>query len=166
MRFCDLSGYAEVIRALEEGRSPLVRVGGHTVNAYAEAYCLRVPELEQYLPLVSKDADLLGGIEDGMALASRLRLAWRKNPTKRGMRGLCLGSISLPFDPDAKVEILGKINGAKSDEVRATATRLKIGERTILVINPFPLLEAKGANAVGSNRCAQTAGVRISGTSP
>ncbi len=149
MRFFDLSNYAQVIRALEKGQSALVLVGGHAVNAYAEAYCSRIAELEQYLPFVSKDADLLGGVEDGMALASRLRLTWRKTPTKGGMRGLCLGSIALPFDPDAKVEVLGQINGAKSDEVRATATKLKVGEGVIPVINPFLLMEAKGANSVG-----------------
>ena len=136
------------MRAADERKLGLVVVGGHAVNAYAELYSPRIPELADFLPFVSKDADLLGTLEEGIALAAQLELPWRKNPTKGGMRGLCLGSIAMPFDLEAKVEVLGQINGAKREEVQATALALELNGMRFRIINPFLLYEAKGSNLV------------------
>jgi hypothetical protein len=123
----DLSALDPVFLAIERANLDLILVGGHAVSFYAVKYRDRCPELLRYFPLLSKDADWIGTVEDGMRLASVLRLAWNRNPRKGGMQGLSLGRINLEVPPGATIEILGKILGADAKEIRETAVTESAG---------------------------------------
>jgi hypothetical protein len=119
------------------------------VSSYAIKYSDRCPELLQYFPLFGKDADLLGTVDDGLRLASALRLEWRRNPRKGGMQGLSLGQINLLEPPGAKLEILGKILGADAESIRESALNESRGDIRIRVIHPLLLYQTKGINLAG-----------------
>jgi hypothetical protein len=141
----DLSALEAVFLAVERAGLDLILVGGHAVSFYAAKYRDRCPELAEYFPLRSKDADWIGTIDDGMRLASALHLTWRRNPRKGGMQGLSLGRIDLQEPPGGKIEILGQILGADAKEIRETAVTGSALGFTIQIINPFLLYETKGA---------------------
>ncbi|MFY9987405.1 MAG: hypothetical protein WAK31_21790 [Chthoniobacterales bacterium] len=142
----DLSALEPVFLAVERTDLDLILVGGHAVSFYAAKYRDRCPELAQYFPLRSKDADWIGTIDDGMRLASALHLIWRGNPRKGGMQGLSLGRIDLDEPRGGKIEILGQILGAGAKEIRETAVTESALGFTIRIINPFLLYETKGLN--------------------
>lgn len=145
----ELSALEPVFRAIKLADLDLVLVGGHAVSFYAVKYVGRCPELLKYFPLLSKDADLIGTVDDGLRLASALRLEWRRNPRKGGMQGLSLGQINLPEPPGAKLEILGKILGADADSIRGSALNESRGDIRIRVIHPLLLYQTKGINLAG-----------------
>jgi hypothetical protein len=144
----DLGALDPVFLAIERANLDVILVGGHAVSFYAANYSDRCPDLLRYFPLRSKDADWIGTIDDGMRLASALRLDWRRNPRKGGMQGLSLGRIDLQDPPGGKIEILGNILGADGNEVRETAVTESARGFTIRLINPFLLYETKGINLV------------------
>jgi len=56
----DLSALEAVFLAVERAGLDLILVGGHAVSFYAAKYRDRCPELAEYFPLRSKDADWIG----------------------------------------------------------------------------------------------------------
>ena len=100
------------------------------------------------LPLLSKDGDWIGTINDGLRLAATLQLKWKANPRKGGMQGLSLGRIEMPTPAGAKIEILGQILGADAKEIRESAVTESARGFTIRIINPFLLYQTKGLNLV------------------
>jgi hypothetical protein len=145
----ELSALEPVFRAIKLADLDVVLLGGHAVSFYAVKYSDRCPELLRYYPLLSKDADLLGTVDDRLRLASALRLEWRRNPRKGGMQGLSLGQINLPEPPGAKLEILGKILGADAESIRESALNESSGDIRIRVIHPLLLYQTKGINLAG-----------------
>jgi hypothetical protein len=81
----DLSALQPVFLAIERAGLDVILVGGHAVSFYATKYRQRCPELQAYLPLLSKDGDWIGSINDGLRLAAILQLEW--NPNRRGIQG-------------------------------------------------------------------------------
>lgn len=148
VRLSDFSEYVEVLAAIHDDDLDIVLVGGHAVSVYARKYHDQCPQLDSFFPFLSKDADWLGTIDLGMRLAAKLSAEWKKNPTKGGMRGLSLGSISLPNHPDVRIEILGQILGPTTDEIRKTAYVEAYDNFRFKIINPFLLYEAKAHNLV------------------
>jgi hypothetical protein len=145
----ELSALDPVFRAIKLADLDVVLVGGHAVSFYAVKYADRCPELLRYFPLLSKDADLIGTVNDGLRLAAALRLEWQRNPRKGGMQGLSLGQINLPEPPGAKLEILGKILGADAKTIRESALNESRGDIKIRVIHPLLLYQTKGINLAG-----------------
>ena len=144
----DLRALEPVFLGIERAGLDLILVGGHAVSFYATKYRERCPELQPYLPLLSKDGDWIGTINDGLRLAATLQLKWKANPRKGGMQGLSLGRIEMPTPAGAKIEILGQILGADAKEIRESAVTESARGFTIRIINPFLLYQTKGLNLV------------------
>ena len=124
-------------------------VGGQAVSLYAAHFVSECLAIAAFAPFVPKDAELLCTVDDGLSLAQRLNVPWEQSSSKGGMRGLCLGHLSLPHPPDAKVEILGHVLGADAPTIRATAYQVGVpGGEPVRVINPFLLYRVKGINVV------------------
>jgi hypothetical protein len=166
----DLSGLEPVFLAIERANLDVILVGGHAVSFYAAKYRERCPDLLAFLPLLSKDGDWIGTVDDGMRLAAALHLDWKANPRKGGMQGLSLGRIDMLRPNGAKIEILGKILGADAKEIRETAVAESARGFTIRIINPFLLYETKGVNLatihqrVGEGRRQDAKQFRVMGT--
>ena len=145
----DFPTYHGVIAAAGDAGLDLVLVGGQAVGYYGSRYQQEYPALDHFAPYLSKDADLLGTVDDGYRLAAVLKARWEINPRKGGMQGLSLGKLTLADPPHAPVELLGRILGADANMVRATAYHVNIpGHGRLNVINPFLLYCVKGNNAV------------------
>jgi hypothetical protein len=65
----DLRALEVVFLAIEQAGLDVILVGGHAVSFYAAKYREHCPELLLYLPLLSKDGDWIGTVDDGMRLA-------------------------------------------------------------------------------------------------
>ena len=149
MQRFDFASYRVAVTAAAEAGLELVLVGGQAVGYYGSRYREDCPALDGFTPYLSKDADLLGTLDDGYRLASALKTQWERNPRKGGMQGLCLGRLTLAEPPYAPIELLGRILGADAKTVRATAYRVEIpGCGRLSIINPFLLYCVKGNNAV------------------
>ena len=148
MKLFELSDYKALIAAVKAADLDLVLVGGQAVNYYSAYYLPVCEELRALTPFVSKDADLLGTVDDGLRLAQAMNAQWKQNPRKGGMQGLSLGNLVLSDQPEAKVEILGRILGSDAASVRASAYTVEAPGGQIKVINPFLLYIVKGINLV------------------
>ena len=111
MKHFSLTEYLPLLAQAHQAGLEVVLVGGQAVSLYAAHYVADCPAIAVFAPFVSKDADLLGTVDDGLSLARRLDVPWQQSAHKGGMRGLCLGHLSLPNPADAKVEILGCVLG-------------------------------------------------------
>ena len=149
MKPFSLTEYLPLLAQARGAGLEVVLVGGQAVSLYAAHFVPDCPAIAAFAPFVSKDADLLGTVDDGLSLARRLNVPWQQSSSKGGMRGLCLGHLSLPHPADAKVEILGYVLGADAPTIRATAYQVEVpGGEPVRVINPFLLYRVKGINVV------------------
>ena len=142
-----LTDYKPVLAAAGTLDTQAILVGGQAVYFWASRYSDRFPALETFLPYTSQDADYLADVPTAQRLASQLQSRFHPAPTKGGMLGLSLGDI--PLEGEMKVEILGRINGVKSDDVRAAALVIGWQDLEVCVIHPAQLYVGKGCNLLG-----------------
>jgi hypothetical protein len=146
-RSYQLADYEPVIEAADRSHIEAVLVGGQAVYFWATRYRARCPELEEFLPYTSQDADYLADEGAARILARSLNSCFHPSPRKGGMLGLSLGHIPLEHGMD--VEILGRVNGLKGNDVRASAVRLEWRGKQVNVIHPVQLYIGKGHNLLG-----------------
>lgn len=146
-RVYKLTDYRSVLAAAGDLDAQAILVGGQAVYFWATRYFDRFPELEAFLPFTSQDADYLAEVPAAQELARHLKSRFCPSPTKGGMLGLSLGDI--PLGDDMKVEILGRINGVKNDDVRAAALVIGWQNLEVQVIHPAQLYIGKGCNLLG-----------------
>jgi hypothetical protein len=141
-----LADYESVFEAAEQSHIDAVLVGGQAVYFWAMRYRAQCPELDSFQPYTSKDADYLADEEAAEELARTLHSQFCRAPQKGGMLGLSLGYI--PLNPEMHVEILGRVNGVKNDNVRAGAALLNWQDKAVRVIHPIQLYIGKGHNLI------------------
>ncbi len=146
-RVYKLTDYRSVLAAAGDLDAQAILVGGQAVYFWATRYFDRFPELEAFLPYTSQDADYLADVPAAQELARHLESRFCPSPTKGGMLGLSLGDI--PLGEDMKVEILGRINGVKIDDVRGAALVIGWQNLEVHVIHPAQLYVGKGCNLLG-----------------
>jgi hypothetical protein len=140
--------YVAVLRASESQPTPQIIVGGQAVSIWADRYISIEPELQKYLPFTSKDLDLPG---DKFDLDRLARLTGYAKIEARPDRWIpSAGYLEIPrpgFEP-VKEEILKRLYGATTEEVRDSALVIQREDMTLHVAHPITLLRDKTATAV------------------
>ncbi len=158
--FYRLADYGPVMVAAEPLQNAVILVGGQSVYIWADQYLPRCPELADFQPFTSKDADYLSDGQTAYLLASAMHSTYKPAIQKGGMRGLCLGRIS--FGDGIEIEMLGQIKGVKSQDVRERAVQLRWEGKNVWVIHPLHLFKAKGHNLAGIDQTNRQDGKHFS----
>lgn len=118
----------------------LLLVAGQAVNLWAAFYLSREPALQQYVPLTSKDADLVR-VSPTFSTPPGWRLV--TFPRKGRMR-LVLKALVGPKEQMA--EIIQSVHGLSIKELETGIVSIRRWERDILVLSPIRLFKAKASN--------------------
>jgi hypothetical protein len=135
----------DAFRAIEKNDLSLVLVGGQACSFYGLRYKSNAPELNDLLPIASKDVNFFGGCYEGELLAKALGCEFKRSPRKGGLLGLSLGIIQSDL---LEIEILGKVHGLGDREVKKSVLNESFKDTTVAVLHPIPLYEAKMGNLI------------------
>jgi hypothetical protein len=141
-----VTDFEAVIRAISRQRGePVVLVGGHAVNVWANAFQSSIGEkLKPHGALTSGDMDIYGTrgalLSLHKDLGGQLRLS--------GPREIIDGTIIIGEEPDTRdIDVLRAVNGLPRIEAKDTVT-LKVCGYDIPVLFPHLLLQGKLENAL------------------
>jgi len=146
-RSSEVHDFREILSNPIDGQLPLL-VGGHAVNLWALSYQKRIGrEMDQWLPLTSKDLDVFGtlAVLEGMKarFGGKYRLSGPRSPVIGQMLVTLVGV-------ERQIDVLREVYGLQRQELAGEAVILKIdanGEsHAIRVLPAIPLLQAKIAN--------------------
>lgn len=143
----EVRDFSEVLSARLNGDLPLL-VGGHAVNLWAWVYRQRIgAAIDQWLPLTSKDLDLVGTIamlqELKQHFGGTYRLSEPRSPVV-GQMVLSLGGKEL------KIDVLRNVFGLGPKDLKFATPLVEVtddvGSFRARVVLPLILLQAKIAN--------------------
>lgn len=130
---------------LTDPAHPLI-VGGQAVNLWAEIYVPTEPELHQFEPFTSKDADIHGNRELAETLHRRSGWTCRFFDEPRQSAVAILTKSAAAGTPELKVEVLRTVFGIGLDDLNRNQVReIRPGEN-YRIPAPLVLLKAKLAN--------------------
>ena len=133
--------------AIISGDDPPLIVGGQAVNIWAELYVGAAPELAEFEPFMSRDADILGTRAVAAALAARA--GWECHAAQRDTVTVAiLTKSSDTGDPPLVVEVLDEVNGLTGSDLALDETvETRDGEHYRL-LSPLVMLKAKLYNLI------------------
>jgi hypothetical protein len=141
MPLFDPAAFHEVFQAL----NALPIVGGQAVNVWAELYLPREPALREFIPFLSKDADLFGEraqVQRGPPPPGWI-VAYYSDPRQSAV---ALLTKELAEGRQLRVEVMRAVHGLDNDDLRdATLVEVAPG-RVYRLPSPLRLLKAKIAN--------------------
>jgi hypothetical protein len=143
----EVRDFSKILSARFDGELPLL-VGGHAVNLWAWVYRERIGEaLNQWLPLTSKDLDLVGTV----AMLDELKQRFGGQCRLSGPRSPVVGQIVVRLgDKDLKIDVLRNVFGLRPKDLMAGTPQLDVKDEgeafTARVILPVTLFQAKIAN--------------------
>lgn len=143
----EVADFKEVLSLPMNGQLPLL-VGGHAVNLWAIVYQERIGrELDKWLPLTSKDLDLVGTIDLLDAMKKNFGGAVRLSGPRSPVVGQLIANL---HGVDRKIDVLKDVFGLKPKDLSAESAILDIefdGELFEARVLPIlTLLQAKIAN--------------------
>ncbi len=143
----EVHDFREILSHEVDGELPLL-VGGHAVNLWAFVYREKIgSSLEQWLPLTSKDLDLVGT----NALLESLREHFGGEYRLSGPRGPVVGRLVLHLEGETReIDVLREVFGMRRQELEKDSVILHLGtegeSNAVRVLPILPLLKAKAAN--------------------
>ncbi|MEO7339998.1 MAG: hypothetical protein ABI073_03910 [Luteolibacter sp.] len=143
----EVRDFSKILSARLDGELPLL-VGGHAVNLWAWVYRERIGEaLNQWLPLTSKDLDLVGTV----AMLDELKQRFGGQYRLSGPRSPVVGQMVVRLgDRDLKIDVLRNVFGLGPKDLMAGTPQLDVkdegGAFAARVILPVTLFQAKIAN--------------------
>ena len=143
----EVRDFSAVLSARLEGDLPLL-VGGHAVNLWAWVYRERIgAAINQWLPLTSKDLDLVGTI----AMLEELKQHFGGTYRLSGPRGPVVGQMSLSLGgKELKIDVLRSVFGLGPKDLKGATPLLELedegGRFRARVVLPVILFQAKIAN--------------------
>ncbi len=146
-RSSEVHDFKEILNNPIDGKLPLL-VGGHAVNLWALSYQKRIgQEMDEWLPLTSKDLDIFGTVEVLAAMKARFGGEYRLS----GPRSPVVGQLRVNlYGVERQIDVLREVYGLRRQELAGAAVTLKIDasgvSHTIRVLPAIPLLQAKIAN--------------------
>ena len=146
-RSSEVHDFREILSNPVDGQLPLL-VGGHAVNLWALSYRKRIGrEMDQWLPLTSKDLDLFGTT----SLLDGLEKRFGGNFRLSGPRSPVIGQLVVTLaGVDRQIDVLRDVFGLRRRDLEGENVTLRIdmgGEiLAIRVLPVIPLLHAKIAN--------------------
>lgn len=130
---------------LSDPANPLI-VGGQAVNLWAEIYASTEPDLGQFEPFTSKDADIHG--DRALAEILHRRSGWECrffDEPRQPAVAILTKSIS-PAAPQLKVEVLRSVHGLSQTDLNRNLVREIRSGQLYRLPDPFVMLKAKLAN--------------------
>ena len=132
--------------AIIAGDDPPLLIGGQAVNIWAELYVEAAPELAEFEPFMSRDADIFGTRALAAALAARA--GWDCHAAKPDTVTAAILVKSASDGSSLVVEVLDEVNGLSGADLALHATvAARSGER-YRVLSPLVLLKAKLYNLI------------------
>lgn len=124
-----------------------VLIGGQAVNLWAILFQEKYPEIKKMAPFLSRDCDLLGEVQDLLALAHLTGADYRR--TKAGSATPVVGFLLLkdPEGGEIWVDVVHTVRGLTPNETKNGVVQVQFEGRTIRTLSPILLLKAKIANA-------------------
>jgi len=147
-----LGEYLALLSQRDATGRPFIIVGGQAANFWAALYLPREPRLQQYLPLTSKDLDVIGTKSEAARIAETIQ--WHMTPPPVG--GGTVESV-LSSEPEGRgltAEFLSEIKGVSHETIvenaRENSLRSPDGPEPVpvRVLDPVLLLAGKVRNVV------------------
>lgn len=143
----EVHDFREILSHEVDGELPLL-VGGHAVNLWAFVYRDKIgSSLEQWLPLTSKDLDLVGT----NALLESLKKHFGGEYRLSGPRGPVIGRLVVHLEGGTReIDVLREVFGMRRQELKKDSVILHLGtegeSNAVRVLPILALLKAKAAN--------------------
>jgi hypothetical protein len=133
----------DFVAVLGAAELPLI-VGGQAVNLWADLYAPELPELHEFQPFVSKDADIFGTRALAEQLARRTGWELSFDPRRDSVVAGILRHERTRGEPPLTIEVLSQVNGLTEADL-AASTIIEIGDSAERYRIPAPtvLLKAK-----------------------
>lgn len=132
--------------AVISGDDPPLMVGGQAVNIWAELYAQAAPELAEFEPFVSRDADIFGTRALAVKLAAHA--GWECLAAKRGTVTAAI-LVKLAADGSSLVvEVLDEVNGLNDADLALHETVEARDGKRYRLLSPLVMLKAKLYNLI------------------
>lgn len=121
-----------------------VLVGGQALAYWVSYYGVQLPS--QMSGAISDDADILGSREDVLAIASKTHGISELQP-QRSLSAL-VGHVTIPISETTyvNVDVLHRLVGVKSEQVREHASEVELEEVKFRVMHPIDVLISRTEN--------------------
>lgn len=144
-----IGDFLRLLAALRDTGEPVIIVGGHAVNLWAEFYLRQEPGLARYQPFTSRDLDLhRPGPLARAALRGRSAQALRERDPFGKAFELVEASFAVRDTAGnvLHIEALKALGGLSAREVSRAVVQVEYENVRLHVLHPIALLKAKASN--------------------
>lgn len=121
-----------------------ILIGGQAVNLYAHFYASRIPNLESFRPLASRDLDFHGGPREARRAMAILHASGKINDGFDPSPNAGVLQVKLESGQVLVIDILTSVFGISASEMLRSSITWKYAEAAVVqVLHPLLLLESK-----------------------